>query len=264
MSSIAIITIIIVLLSLLVCYAFIVQSIRQKREQRERLLLALKARARNFNYMLDGFPQGFLPKDLVLLVQRSLQLVYEQMARLEPRNSSHAGNIQVLAAKIAATQKEPDKPTTIVPITNTQQSSDIKQCLEELFKFVYQMERRGQLTPLQSESYRSIVRQLLLQLTVDTYVLHARVAQEKDKLQLACHYLDLAIKLIHKEGQKSQLEAKLVQVVNLKEGLQKILSERGESQTPILGPDGTNTPIGAEWDEFDKMTQDWKKKQVYD
>lgn len=262
MSSIAIISIIIVLLSILVCYAFIVQSIRQKREQRERLLLALKARARNFHYMLDGFPQGFLPRDLVLLVQRSLQLVYEQMGQLEPRNASHRENVITLEAKIASAQKEPDKSTVAVPLTNTQQSADIKLCLEELFKFIFQLERKGQLTQQQSEVYRAIIRQLLLTLTVETYVLHARIAQEKDKLQLACHYYELAIKLIHKEGRKGHFDAKLAQLANARSGLENALSERGE--TASVSADGTNAPVGAEWDEFDKMTQSWKKKQIYD
>lgn len=264
MSSIAIIIIIIVLLSMLVCYAFIVQSLRQKREQRDRLLLALKARARNFHYMLDGFPQGFLPKDLTLLVQRSLQLVYEQMVRLEPKNASHRENMQTLAAKVAAAQKESDKPTVTVSVDNPQQSADIKLCLEELYKFVFQLERKGQLTQLQAEAYRAIIRQLLLHLTVDTYILHARIAQEKDKLQLACHYFELAIKLIQKEGQKSQFEPKLLQIMNAKGGLEKILSERGETRDPVPGEDSPPTPVGAEWDEFDKMSQSWKKKQLYD
>ncbi len=261
MSSIATITIIIVLLSILVCYAFIVQSIHQKREQRERLLLALKARARNFHYMLDGFPQDFLPPDLVLLVQRSLQLVYEQMRQLEPRNASHKENVKALDAKIAATQKEPDKSTVTVSLTNTQQSADIKLCLEELFKFILQLERKGQLTQLQSEAYRAIVRQLLLTLTVDTYVLHARIAQEKDKLQLACHYYEMAIKLLQKEGRQNHFEAKLVQLTNARSALEKAMSERGESAS--TSTEGPGAPA-AEWDEFDKMTQSWKKKQIYD
>src|SRR5690606_24440664 len=160
---------------------------------------------------------------------------------------------------------EPEKPALAVSVDNPKQSADIRLCLEELFKFIFQLERKGQLTQPQVDAYRAIIRQLLLQLTVDTYVLHARIAQEKDKLQLACHYFELAIKLIHKEGQKNHFEAKLLQLMNAKTGLEKILSERGESRDPALSAtDGTATPIGAEWDEFDKMTQGWKKKQIYD
>ena len=72
MSSVAVIVLIIVVLASLVCYAFISQTMAHKREQQERLIGALSLKARNFKFMLSGFPQGFLPPELTLLVQKSL------------------------------------------------------------------------------------------------------------------------------------------------------------------------------------------------
>jgi hypothetical protein len=262
MSSVTIITSIIILLAALVCYAFIAQTISQKKQQRERLLAALKVRVRNFKFMLNGFPTGFLPKELTLLVQRSLMQLLEQLAKLEP-GASHTQDLQAVAQQMAETQRQPpqgNNPTQI--LENPQQVRDIKASLEELYKFIFHLEAKRQLLPSQAEVYRSMVRNLVLQLTVDAYVLHGRIARDKDKPRLAIHYFDLALKLMIKERTSGQFDSRIEQL----RAAIKELEGRLQKEVQQSGQEGADDPdqaaISQEWDKF--AEQSWKKKQVYD
>ncbi len=262
MSSVTLITIIIVLLAGLVCYAFVVQTVRQKKQQQARVVAGLKLRARNFQYMLNGFPDGFLPRDLTLLVQRSYRLVLGQLSQLEPKNRQHIEDIQEIAAKITATEKQPDNPGMQLAAENVQQISEIKSYLEELFKYMVQLEMKKQLTGLQANGYRAMIKQLLLQLSIDAYILHARNAQEKEKPRLACHYYELAQQLIQREGRGQQFEAKLARITAARETLEQSMAAGGANPEP--GDEAEASAVSHEWDEFDRVEQSWKKKQLYD
>lgn len=264
MSSVTIITSIIVLLAGLVCYAFVAQTIAHKRQQRERLLTALKSRVRNFKFILSGFPPGFLPKELTLLVQRSLMQLLEQLAKLEPGNSGYRQDLQTIAQQMAETQRQtsasPSQPTTI---DNPQKARDIKACLEELYKFIFHLEGKKNLSRPQADIYRGMIRQLVLQLTVDSYVLHGRIARDKGKLKLALHYLDLALKLMVKERANGQFDGRIAQVRTAMNDLEaRLASETGD--IAVMPEEGVDqAAISSEWDKF-AQEQTWKKKQIYD
>lgn len=265
MSSVTVITSIIVLLAGLVCYAFIAQTISQKRQQKDRLLTALKTRVRNFKFMLSGFPPGFLPKELTLLVQRSLMHLLEQLSKLEPGNHSHNEDLQTVAQQMAETQRLPAQ-TTSQPsqIENAQKAREIKACLEELYKFIFHLEGKKNLTRAQADVYRAMIRHLVLQLTVDSYVLHGRIARDKAKLRLAVHYFDLALKLMLRERANGQFDGRITQMraaINDLEGRLANASEDTMEMPEVEG--GDQAAINSEWDKF-AQEQSWKKKQVYD
>jgi hypothetical protein len=264
MSSVTIITSIIVLLAGLVCYAFIAQTIAQKRQQRERLLVALKTRVRNFKFILSGFPAGFLPKELTLLVQRSLMQLLEQLTKLEPGNSSYHEDLQAIAQQMAETQRQPPPSgSQSVPIDNPQKAREIKACLEELYKFIFHLEGKKNLTRAQADVHRSMIRHLVLQLTVDSYVLHGRIARDKGKLRLAVHYLDLALKLMIRERANGQFDARIAQLRTAINDLETRLASETAEKTELPVEDGDQAAISNEWDKFAKE-QSWKKKQIYD
>lgn len=263
MSSVTVITSIIVLLAALLCYAFIAQTISQKRQQRERLLTALKARVRNFKFMLSGFPAGFLPKELTLLVQRSLMQLLEQLAKLEP-NANHTQDLQGVAQQMAETQRQPPQTNSSVQIVdNPQRVREIKACLEELYKFVFHLEGKRLLARAQADIHRAMIRNLVLQLTVDSYVLHGRIARDKDKPRLAIHYFDLALKLMLKERASGQFDGRINQLRAAMAELEgRMLNEAPLTPEP-RADDPDQSAINEEWDKFAKE-QSWKKKQVYD
>ncbi len=258
MSSVTIIIAIIVLLASLVCYAFIAQTLVQKRQRRERLLGSLKTKARNFKFMLSAPPAGYLPKDLKLLVQRSLATVCEQLARLEPQVASHKEDLQAVTQQMTETQRQNDERQTR-SLDNPQQTKEIKACLEELYKFVFSLEAKRSLTRAQADSYRHMIKQLLLEVTVDAYVLHGKIAKDKEKWRLAIHYFDLGLNLLLREGKNGQFDGRIAQLQQIIAGLKDLADSDSNTTAAAPGP----TAASAEWDDFGQEP-DWKKKQIYD
>lgn len=260
MSSVTIITSIIVLLAALVCYAFIVQSLAQKRQKRERVLGNLKTRVRNFKFMLNSVPPGYLPKDLRLLIQRSLIGVLEQLTRLEPADSAHKEDLQLVSQQMAETQRHPETPNK-PPIDNPQQSKEIKACLEELYKFVFHLEAKQSLSRPQADSYRAMIKLLVLELTVDSYVLHGRIARDRNKWRLAAHYFDLGLKLLQREGKNGQFDARIGMLLQAVAEMERQFADEQPHNAEVH--DDPDQTVDAAWEKFSQQPS-WKKKQIYD
>lgn len=259
MSSVNVIVTIIILLAILVCYAFISQTLVQKRQQRERILANLKTRARNFKFMLHSIPNGFLPKELKLLIQRSLASILEQLAHAEPNIAAHKSDLQGLSQQITETQRQPEGGPR-QNLENPQQSKEVKACLEELYKFVFHLEANRTLTRAQADSYRATIKQLVLELTADSYVLHGRLARDKEKWRLAIHYFDLALKLLTREGRSGQFDGRIAQLHEAISELQEKVVEEAPSAPAKAGPD---PDVEDAWAQFGQE-EPWKKKQIYD
>lgn len=263
MSTVTIITSIIVLLAILVCYAFIVQTIRQKKQHHNRMLQAMRYRWRNFRYMLNGFPEGFLPPELKLLVQRSLLDTLENLVRLEPRNPAHKEELQLLTQQMSETTRQTQEPSRRSSVENPQQIRDIKSGLEELYKFVFQLEAKKSITPEHAEIYRNTIKHLVVQLSIDSYVLHGWAARTKGKNALALHYFELAMKLMEKERRPDQYEGRIQHLSTLIEEVRELSDEQVTNLTAKdAAPD--EGAISSEWEEFAKSEKSWKKKQLYD
>lgn len=263
MSTVTVITSIIVLLAILVCYAFIAQTIRQKKQRHNRLLQAMRYRWRNFRHMLNGFPEGFLPPDLKLLVQRSLLDTLENLVRLEPRNPNHKEELHLLTQQMSETSHETYNASHKPNLQNPQQIVDIKSGLEELFKFVFQLEAKKAVTKAQAEVYRASIRQLVVQLSIDAYTMHAWAARSKGKHALALHYFELALKLMRKEQASHQNEGRIKHIESLMAEI-RAFSDADASPDLTAEQKQADSHISSEWDEFTKNEESWKKKQLYD
>ncbi len=262
MSTATIIVAIVSLLGVLISYAFVQQTVTSRREKRARLLTALKARSRSFQYMLSGFPPGFLTPELTHLVQKSLAEVSEQLSKLEPENPQHMQILQEMSTLMAESHRSNDE-TKSASIDNPAQIKEVRACLEELHKFVFRLEEKRSIEKTQAQVYRTQIRQMVLRLSVDSYWLHGSQARQAGKLKLAIHYFDLAKNLIIKENQHGAFRKKLEQ---LEEGL-KILHERVSegSGAPPSAKAGDDDSVQDEWDKFTENQQDdWRKKNVYD
>jgi len=260
MSSIAIVTIIVALLAVLVCYAFVSQTIQQKREQRARILGALKAQSRNFKFMLSSCPSGVLSRDLAALVQRSLIDVSEELAQLEPRDYGHREDIQTYSNMLAETQNQARAPER-APLSNPAQVKDIRISLEELHKFVFNLENRQRLNRAQADAYRAQIKQQLLQVTVDGYLLQGQLAVQNEKFKLAVHFFDLAEKLLLREGKTGTYESRLAQIRNTIASLQVHIRKLEEASP---GSTDERSELDEQWDRFEEGSAEWKKKQIYD
>lgn len=263
MSSINIIVTIILLLAALVCYAFIAQTLKQKRELRNRLLAALKVRSRTFKFMLNGFPAGFLPRELTMLVQRSLIEVCENLTRLEPKEPAHLQDLQAISSMLADTQRHA-KPPAEVTLNNPQQIKEVKICLEELNRFIHNLESKNSLSHNQAESYRNQIRQLVVQLTVDNYTMQGRAADQASKLKLALHFYDLAVKLLIREGKPGKYNERIATLKERIHELSDTLPDTTREESLSDEEKAEQEAIANEWDKFGSEDKIWKKKHVYD
>lgn len=262
MSSITIIASIVILLVALVCYAFFSQTVQHKSQQKTRAIQAMQARARNFRYILTGIPPDFLTKDLTLLVQNSLIDVLESLTKLEPKVDTYKAELATLVQQKNALQNQADTSANGT-IDNPQQIKEVKACLEELYKFIFHLEEKRTFTREQADNYRARVKQLVLQLTIDSYVIHGRGAKDKGKLQLAMHHFQLALNLMLKERKQGNFEGRIAQLEAVIEDLQAQLKEQNEEEAPQI-KENSGDDANEEWADFGKENADWKKKQIYD
>lgn len=264
MNSTLLIILIVVLLAVLVCYAFVAQTVRQKQQQKDRLLIGLNSRARSFRHMLEGLPANFLSRDLKLLVQRSLVQVCEQLARLDTANrATHSQEARLIAEAMTQTQQQPEQPDKPIFIENPKHSQDIKLCLEDLYKFVFQLESKRQLTAAQAEAYRAAIKNLVLQVTVDSYSAQGRMAFEQEKFRLAKHYYEHALNLLLRHGPASIHKAKVAMLQSRISDADQLMRQQ-DSDTVEPLPMDTEQLTEQEWKQFGENEASWKKKQVYD
>ncbi len=254
MSAIYIVATIIGVIGAVICYLFITQSIEKKRKQRQRLVAALKQRAKVFRYILSGFPPNFLTRELTMLVQRCLTDVLQQLASLEPKEKTHVEELSMISQQLQATQQRKDeskRPTLQSP----QQVKDVKQHLQELYKFLMTLQKRGTIKRAEAEDFGDQIKHLVLKISVDSYVVQAKQAKQAGKNKLALHYFSLAKKLIerdesgHYTAQKKKLEQIITQLES-EEDIQPAATANSEQE-------------GDDWGDVETKDS-WKKKNVYD
>ncbi|AFU98028.1 hypothetical protein [Simiduia agarivorans] len=256
MSAIYIVAGIIAVIGAIICYLFITQSLEKKRKQRERLIRALHQRAKVFRYILSGFPPNFLTKELTLLVQRCLTDVLQQLAQLEPKERSHVEEIAMVANLMQTTQQRPDdgkRPT----LQSQAQVKDVKTHLQELYKFLMHLQKRGTIKKVEADDFGEQIKLLVLQISIDAYILQAKAAKQGDKPKLALHYFGLAKKLIEKD-ETGKFQTTLLKLNKIMAELEAVAAPDGALPTPDeeAGEDKA-------WDEL-KSQDSWKKKNVYD
>lgn len=264
MSTVSIIVAIVVLLGVLVSYAFVQQTVQTKREQRVRMVSALKSRSRSFKFMLNGFPDGFLPKELKILVQRSLADVCDQLSKLEPNQSSHMQDLQIVNTQMVETQRLPAAQQTPT-LDNPQQIKDVRASLEELHKYVYKLESKQLVALNQAQIFRAQIKTLALQVTVDGHCLNGTQARQAGKTKLAIHYFDLALNLIVRESKAEVMQKHLHKIKQALEQLKQRLAEEEDLAIPHTSKEKDQAEDAQEeWDKFSEPEDVWKKKNIYD
>ena len=265
MSSVIVIAVIIIALASLVSYAFISQTLTHKREHQERVINALTSKTRNFKFMLSGFPQGFLPPELTLLIQKSLLEIYSQLSELEPANVGHRGEIQALSLQMSETRRQATRRSNI-HLENHQQISEVKACLEELHKYIFQLEEKNLIQRESADAHRASIRELVISITVDSYTIAGKQAFERDKPRLALHSFNLALNLMQRERKLGNFDQRIIELQHQCAELSTKIAEQtegGNTALPSLDAD-TQSKLESEWDSFEHSSPDWKKKQLYD
>lgn len=259
--SIYIVSGIVVLIISLVSYAFISHTLEKRRAHRQRLLAALKIRERNFKYMITGLPPLFLSHDLNTLVYRALIETCEQLGKLEPKDPNHRADASLFTAQLNSIKPATDKQR--IRLENPAQIKEVRQHLQELYRFVVQQEARKLINEIQAAAYSDQIKRLVLQISVDGYVVQAKQAQQLGKIRLAIHYFILARKLFASANANHTYDK---QIAQLQATIAKLEAAAGkkvtEAETTSSDEKPDVAPVNKEWEQFGD--DEWKKKQVYD
>jgi len=235
------------------------QLVDRNRQQKQRIISALRKRGRNFKYLLEGFPPNFLGPELKLLVLKCILEVYQKLSHLEPDNEQHLDEIQHVTTAIEETKRR-QQPARRQPLKSAQEIKEVKRYLEELQKFVHRLHQRGSIDKKQVASYEAQIKSLINNASLDTYLNAANQSKQQNKPKLAIHFFKLAIKSLEQDNKDMRHTD---QILQLKTTIQELMEQADieEAPTPEASGDNANTA----WDKFGKDEEDpWKKKNVYD
>lgn len=265
MSQIYIIAGVLGLISLLVCYIFIRQTIMKKKKEKARLQRALAKRAQFLMQTLDSFPQKFLTVDLSILLLRSTVDTFEQLTQLMPDESQYVDQFKLYTQKMEDTIKEGKDEQSQAIIDNSSQINDIRQSLNQLGRFIHSWAQRGNISQKQHGVYKTQIKKLVVQLMVDNYMIVAAQAVETGKPKLGIHYYTLAKNLILEEGltaiKRKQLTAIEEKLPKLQAALDNETQKRAQEKVAEEADEAGGEK--AQWNEYEEES-DWKKKNMYD
>jgi hypothetical protein len=253
MSTVVIISFVALLLAIMVGVAITMQTVEKNKKEKRRLEAGLKARSRNFQHMLLGFPEGFLSTDLRALVARCLQDVNNQLAELSPKDpQSQAG--KVYASQLIEQIKNEPAHTGGVQLTNAAQIKDTQKLLASLSNFVGTLAQSNRIKAEQAKAYMLQIRRLTLQTTIDGLESAAHQAASNNKAKLAVHYCTMALERLEKENRDGGLSNRIAQIKAKQESYEQ---ELDQTEQRLAAAD-------KEWDAINKEDDSWKKKAIYD
>ncbi len=257
MSTEFIIAIIGISLFLLVAIALTMQSMEKNKKEKKRLLGLLTSRVRNFEYMLNNFPEGFLGRDLQILVCKSLQEVFHQLGAVNPKDKSNAINSKQLEQKIVqlANQTPTDRTVTL---TDKQQIVEIQKLLKHLYNFIAKLTSTKRITNQDSQVYAAQIKKLMLQTTTDSLNQAINEAMKSGKFSLALHNLKMAIDKLSKENingiyneKIAAYQKQIADITALNVSTDDAVKER-------------KAKSDEEWEDINKPDDTWKKNAIYD
>jgi hypothetical protein len=243
-------------------YSFLNHSIEKRRIRKQRIVTALRARRNVFRDLVTGFPLGFLSKDLMALLYRSIIDCCDQLTRIEPEDSSHQDQLAHYTTQLNELNNQ--EPSAKVRLENPQQIREARQLLQELLKFVIQQATQKLLNPVQAEAYADQIKRLMMQIAVDGHIFNAKQSQTVGKLRLAIHHYGLARKAMVSENSSHSFDKQIVQL----DALIKKLEEKAASVTSDTEQkaDTQKQLPNKEWDKIKPVEkkEDWKIKNLYE
>jgi hypothetical protein len=255
---------IIAVIAILVCYVFIHQTIGNRRLEKERLQRALSKRAKELLQMASAFPENFLPKELLVFIYRCIIDAFEQLTKLNPSDGQFIDALKLHSLQLETVIRKPETSKT-VELHSITQINELRQYLNLLGAFLQKSMERNHITPKQYSHYRHLLKEVIVKLAVNNYMIAAKQALETQKTKLSIHYYDLAKKLLIKETPSHYKEALEKITIALEPLLQMEQIERAaqDNDEPSSNAAAKVTNDKDEWKDFEDKG-DWKKKNVYD
>ncbi len=256
MSSAVITGLVALVLFSLTALALTMQSIEKKRKEQCRLEAALKTRARNFQYMLDSFPQGFLTSELQQLVCQCLIDVYGQLIKLATTNQEYPTRLDQTKQLLGQLKSQESKNSTIT-LSDPAQIKEVQKLLSSLYSFIGKLQKSRRINENQAKVYALQVRRLIVQGSVDGLNQASLQAMQSNKARLAIHHLVTAIDKMNKENSDGFFNQRIT-LLN-----EKVLSMESQAQESEDNELERTKQSAEEWDELSKPKESWKKKALY-
>ncbi len=243
-------------LFILVAVAITIQTIDKNNKEKRRMESALKARSRNFDYMLEGFPEGFLSRDLQVLVCTCLEEVFYQLVQINP-NKEYKNKLARAQERLAECKAKQANATSVT-LSDAAQIKEIQKMLGGLYNFISKLAASKRINAKEAMAYGKQVRRLMVQTSTDVLIEPIQEAMQQGKPRLAIHYLHMANEKMKKENDdgfyNDRIAKQTARISELEEQANSLESSAKERKQEAA----------AEWDELDKPDDSWKKKAVYD
>jgi len=261
MSSVVTVIAIICILVILVCSAFVSQTRQQRREKHNRLLAALRAKYRRFRNILNTCPKDFLPRDLTVLVLRTIIDTSEKLAQLEKSNNTHSQDVDIFTAQLQKIQERDAHPTTNT-LTNLMTIQEAKGALNELDHYIHDLEDKQTLPTNQTTAFKNQIKYLTFKLAIDSHELQAQAALDSNTPKLASHHYTIIVNMITKSAKNSALAVKLPVLEKRITELQQRISE--EEEIHAIEEDHRTKGKDPNWKSLNNPEDSWKKRTMYD
>lgn len=253
MSTTTIIIAVLVCLFVLIAVAITLQQMEKSTSEKNALIASLKAQTRNFQHLLDGFPDGLLSRDLKLLVCQCIAESLEQLSRLDRKNPQHAQTLRQLQEKITQLQAQSAAETAYQPLTNPAQIQEVQKLLSSLYNVVQRLFQNKRLSAAQADAYGKQVQRLATRIALDSNVAAAQAAMQNGKPRLAQHHYGIAIEKMKKDNADGQFTAQIAACEQRLVDIEKIASAQP-----------TQTELSDDWKSVHTEKEKPLKKSVYD
>lgn len=253
MSTTTIIIAVLVCLFVLIAVTITLQQMEKNTSEKNALIASLKTQTRNFQHLLDGFPDGLLNRDLKLLVCQCIAEGLEQLARLDRKNPQYSQTLRQLQEKMAQLQAQGDGQTAYQPLTNPAQIQEVQKLLSSLYNVVQRLYQNKRLNSAQAESYGKQVQRLATRIALDSNLAAAQAALQNGKPRLAQHHYGIAIEKMKKDNADGQFTAQIAACEQRHVDLEKVASAQP-----------AQTELSNDWKSVRTEKEEPMKKSVYD
>lgn len=241
---------IISLVALLICYIFIRQTVSQRKQEKERLSRVLAKRANELLQMLSVYPDNFLPSEIVVFVYQCIIEMHEKLCRLQPTNTDYITALKTHKMQLEVIIRNPASGSS-PELQNLSQINEIKPYIKLLVGFLQTSCKNNRITKKQYEHYHSLLKALMIKLSVNGSHLTASQALNEGKIKNAIHQYHLAKQLLERETPANYQE----QIQKIDHILGPLQEQEQREQEDKIREENSQKP---------EAEADWKKKNVYD
>lgn len=245
-------------LFILVAVTITLQQVEKANAKKGALIAALKGQTRNFQQLLEGFPEGFLSRDLKLLVCQCIGEGLDQLVRIDRTNPQHLQVQRQLSERVTQLQAQPADQSQYQTLNNPAQMQELQKLLNNLYNVIQRLYQNKRMNAAQAESYSKQVQRLSTRLALDTHLNIAQQALSEHKPRLAIHHYGQAIDKMSKDNGDGSFTAQI-------EAYQLRCQELEVVDQQLQKQQQSSSATNAEWEKTMKPKEDLlQKKNVYD